>query len=215
MKPVFHPIEAAIVRIALGLSIAPDDRKLDLWRPTRGVVSLRADQSDVQDLQRAANNALARLILSGYEDKLPAYLWSAGGVVHSTRPEVGRKRFKTELLFGINWASSGPGFSWPEVYHLAWLPVFDSWVVVASRDTDEVDGYCDRVLGHFADCDEPATHAANVIEQYWSGLRDYDQERFEEVTDTGAISDVDEIADRVWAECGECDEQEAEEVNDD
>ncbi len=133
----------------------------------------------------------------------------------SSRPEVGQKRFKPELLCGINWASSGPGLSWPEVYHLAWLPVFGRWVVVASRDTDEVDGYCDRVLGHFADCDEPATHAANVIEQYWSGLRDYDQERFEEVTDTGAISDVDEIADRVWAECGECDEEEVEEVNDD
>ena len=211
MRPVFHPIEAAIVRIALGLPEAPEDHQLDLWRPARGVVGLHPDQSDVQNLNRAANNALARLILSGYEDTLPAYLWSAGGVVHSTRPDVGRKRFKTDLLFGINWACSGPGVSWPEIYHLGWLPVFDRWVVVASRDTDEVDGYCDRVLGHFADCDEPVREAAKVIERYWSSLLEYEQERFEEVMDTGLISAVDEIADRVWDDV----EEACEEVNDD
>jgi hypothetical protein len=214
MRPVFHPTEAAIVRIALGLPEAPEDHQLDLWKPVRDVVSLHPDESDDLNLRKAANNALARMLLSGYEGTLPAYLWSAGGVVHSTRPDVGRKRFKTELLFGINWASSAPGVSWPEMYHLSWLPVFDRWVVVASRDTDEVDGYCDRVLDHFADCDEPVSEAAKVIERYWAGLLEYEQERFEEVTDTGSISDVDEIADRVWGNCNEVDEEEAEEVND-
>ena len=123
MRPVFHPIEAAIVRIAFGDD--SEDLGLDLWRPVQGAVSLRPDESGRQNLQGAASNALARMILSGYEDTLPAYLWSAGGVVHSTRPDVGLKRFKTELLLGIDWASSGPGASWPEMYHLGWLPVFD------------------------------------------------------------------------------------------
>jgi len=68
MRPIFHPIEAAIVRIALGLPEAPEDHQLDLWRPARGVVSLHPDQSDVRNLNRAAKNALAGLILSGYED---------------------------------------------------------------------------------------------------------------------------------------------------
>jgi hypothetical protein len=214
MRPVFHPTEAAIVRIAIGLPAAPEDRQLDLWRPDRGVVTLLADESDVQDLHRAASNALARMILSGYEDQLPVYQCAAGGGLHSTRPEVGLKRLDVELLFAINWASSGPGFDWPEMYHLGWLPVFDRWVVVASRDTDEIDGYCDRVLGHFADCEEPVSEAAKAIERYWAGLLEYEQERFEEVTDTGSISDVDEIADRVWGDCNEVDEEEAEEVND-
>jgi hypothetical protein len=213
MRPVFHPIEAAIVRIALGDE--SDVHQFDLWRPTRGVVTLRPDESGGRNLQLAASNALARMILSGYEDTLPAYLWSAGGVVHSTRREVGLKRFKTELLLGIDWANSGPGVSWPEMYHLGWLPVFERWIVVASRDTDEVDGYCDRALGHFADCDEPVREAASVILHYWVGLLNDEQARFEEVTDTGLISDVDEIADRVWGDCDERDEEEAEEVNDD
>jgi hypothetical protein len=213
MRPVFHPIEAAIVRIAFGDDC--EDHGLDLWRPVQGVVSLRPDESGRQNLQGAASNALARMILSGYEDTLPAYLWSAGGVVHSTRPDVGLKRFKTELLLGIDWASSGPGASWPEMYHLGWLPVFDRWVVVASRDTDEIEGYCDRVLGHFADCGEPVSEAANIVRDYWAGLLEFEQERFEDVTAVGEIVDVDELADSVWGEQVEEESDEQSEVNDD
>jgi hypothetical protein len=154
------------------------------------------------------------MILSGYEDTLPAYLWSAGGVVHSTRPEVGLKRFKTELLLGIDWASSGPGANWPEMYHLGWLPVFDRWVVVASRDTDEIEGYCDRVLGHFADCGEPVSEAANIIRDYWAGLFEFEQERFEDITAVGEIVDVDELADSVWGEQVDEEADEQSEVDD-
>jgi hypothetical protein len=32
----------------------------------------------------------------------------------------------------------------------------------------------------------------------FSDLLDYEQDRFEQVTDTGSISDVDEIEERVW-----------------
>jgi hypothetical protein len=213
MRPVFHPIEAAIVRIAFGDDC--EDHGLDLWRPVQGVVSLRPDESGRQNLKGAASNALARMILSGYEDTLPAYLWSAGGVVHSTRPDVGLKRFKTELLLGIDWASSGPGASWPEMYHLGWLPVFDRWVVVASRDTDEIEGYCDRVLGHFADCGEPVSEAANIIRDYWAGLFEFEQERFEDITAVGEIVDVDELADSVWGEQVDEEADEQSEVNDD
>jgi hypothetical protein len=215
MTPVFHPTEAAIARIALGLPAFPKDGQLDLWRPVRGVVTLLADESDVQDLQRAASNALARMILSGYEDQLPVYVSFAGGGLHSSRPDVGPKRFKAELLFAINWASSGPGFDWPEMYQLGWLPVFDRWVVVASRDTDEIEGYCDRVLGHFADCGDPVSEAANTIRDYWAGLLEFEQERFEEVTAVGEIVDVDELADSVWGDQVDEESDEQSEVNDD
>ena len=204
MRPVFFPTEAAIVRIALGLEPTPQDHGLDLWSADvpRGAVRLLPDESDHRDLEAAAGNALARMIFSGYEDQLPTFVWSRAGIVFTTRPERGQKRFDPQQLFCINWATSGPGFSWPEAYYLCWMPVFERWVLVSARDSPEVDGYCDRLVGHFGDCDDPMGEAEQVIEQHWLSLNAFEQPRFEELIDCASLIDANAIADRVWEECG-------------
>jgi len=49
-----------------------------------------------------------------------------------------RARGKVELwpyyLLTINWADSGPGFSWPVAYNAIYVPGFDRTVVTASGD---------------------------------------------------------------------------------
>jgi hypothetical protein len=216
MRPVFFPTEAAIVRIALGFEPTSQDRGLDLWSLDipEGAVRLLPDESDNRDLQAAAGNALARMVFAGFEDQLPEFVWSTGGVVFTSRPDLGRKRFDPQRLFQINWATSGPGFTWPEVYYLCWLPVFERWVVVSARDSPDVDGYCDRLVGHFSDCEELAVEAAHVIEQYWLCLLADQQARFEEVTEFNPLIDAHAIADRVWEDCDDEEDQDADEEED-
>jgi hypothetical protein len=214
MRPVFFPTEAAIVRIALGLKPTPQDHGLDLWSADvpKGAVHLLPSESDDRDLEAAAGNALARMIFSGFEDQLPTFVWSRAGIVFTTRPGREQKRFDPQRLFCINWATSGPGFSWPEAYYLCWMPVFERWVLVSARDSPEVDGYCDRLVGHFVDCDEPMGEAEQVIEQHWLSLQAFEQQRFEELMDCGTAIDANAIADRVWEEYeDDADEEDQEE----
>ena len=39
-----------------------------------------------------------------------------------------------QYLLTINWADSGPGFSWPVAYHATWVPIYDVYVVTQSAD---------------------------------------------------------------------------------
>jgi len=69
-----------------------------------------------------------------------------------TRPIQRNRRSKkvagaVRFLFRINWADSGPGFSWPADYHLVWLPGFERWVLTYSADSPDAMGYCDFALG--------------------------------------------------------------------
>jgi hypothetical protein len=216
MRPVFFPTEAAIVRIALGFEPTSQDRGFDLWSADipEGAVRLLPDESDNRDLQAAAGNALARMVFSGFEDQLPEFVWSRDGVIFTSRPERGRKRFDPQRLFQINWATSGPGFTWPEVYYLCWLPVLERWVVVSARDSPDVDGYCDRLVGHFSGCEELAVETGHVIEQYWLCLQADQQARFEEVTEFSPLVDAHAIADRVWEDCEDEEDQDADEEED-
>lgn len=52
-------------------------------------------------------------------------------------------------LFTLNWAESGPGFSWPEAYHPTFLPGLGCWVVTMSVDTMDVWGVTDHAIGAF------------------------------------------------------------------
>jgi hypothetical protein len=69
-----------------------------------------------------------------------------------TRPIHRDRRSKkvasaVRFLFGINWADTAPGLSWPADYHLVWLPGFDRWVLAYSADSTDAFGYCDFALG--------------------------------------------------------------------
>ena len=106
-----------------------------------------------------------------------------------TRPIEKKRRskkvaFAVRFLFRINWANSGPGFSWPADYHLVWLPGFDRWVLTYSADSPDAMGYCDFALGAFGaeqawrkeawegheDVAEEADRAADDSEEHEQGL---------------------------------------------
>ena len=50
------------------------------------------------------------------------------------RNKGARLRFNPKLLFSINWATSGPGFEWPEAYYVTYIPGLEKYVFTASRD---------------------------------------------------------------------------------
>ena len=71
-------------------------------------------------------NAIARICLESAQRSLPQW-----AMVRDGKVTLGRRRQRTARrarklrpvhLFTINWADSGPGFSWPEAYHVTCLP---------------------------------------------------------------------------------------------
>jgi len=71
------------------------------------------------------------------------------------------------FLFGINWADSGPGFSWPADYHLIWLPGFDRWVLTYSADSPDAMGYCDFALGRVGPEEEWRASVREILVADW------------------------------------------------
>jgi hypothetical protein len=213
---VYHPVEAAAIRIALRLPPQPGDSDLDLWNRKgnlpEGVVHLQESRFlDPQDQVFAASNALARIVLSPVASELPNYFYSRERVTQSTRGKPALRKAGVRCmpirLFGINWATSWLGICWPEVYYIGWLPGFDRWILCGSYDTPEVVGCCDRMIENFCHNDDPVGTASEWLVRYWAGERDrYDQPRWEEVLCHGRISraDAEALADRVWpVESGE------------
>jgi hypothetical protein len=208
ISQAFHPVEAAIARIALGLPAEHCDRRLDLWNRRKtlpsGVVHLEPGFNE-NKRSRSASDALARLVLCGIEDTLPVFAAMSRGVAIVTRkkraPRSQPVRAMPLFLLEVNWADSGPGISWPEAYHVGWLPGFGRWVLTASRDTPEVDGYCDRVLCHFDHCDDPIAEARKRLQAYWHELKgSYGQRRWAHLFNTGRITrhDAEQMAGVVW-----------------
>lgn len=211
----YHRIEAAILRRAFGLPPEPSDADVDVWGRgsvvSPGVIRLEVPECGSLDEARAVSDAAARLVLSGLEQRLPNYIvrLDTGAIRGARGARRGRRqavRGMPFMLFGINWADSGPGMSWPEHFHLGWLPGFERWAVTASRDTSEIDGYCDRLLGSFEPCDDPLESACALIQAEWQ--RQYDdesQERWVEIFGGGRVSSttVCTMGDVVWGEVDE------------
>jgi hypothetical protein len=112
-------------------------------------------------------------------------------------------------LFTINWADSGPGFSWPVAYYVTWLPYYDRFVVTASADCPDAFGYCDFALDAFG-IDTPLKESAKkIICEDWTGQNlEWEQQRWVYLFNTGLISEpeANAWADEVWP--GEPDEEE-------
>jgi hypothetical protein len=91
---------------------------------------------------RLVDAVVASIVLENVEKRLPA--WSAlradGSFVCARKYRDDEKvpnrkvLLQSRRLFVINWADSGPGFSWPVAYHVTWLPHYDRFVVTASAD---------------------------------------------------------------------------------
>lgn len=93
-------------------------------------------------------------------------------------------------LFTINWADSAPGLSWPESYHVVYIPGYHRYVVVTSQDSDDIQGCTDQALGHFLPKERKLVGAKKIITNCWKQqLESYGQEPRAYVLAAGLISE--------------------------
>jgi hypothetical protein len=155
--------------------------------------------------ENASSNAVARIVLTSIQHRLPQ--WAAvraDGQVRYARAYRPARHAQVEplpqYLFTINWADSGPGFSWPEAYHATFLPGFDRYVVTASQDSPDVHGYTDEAIGHFGKDEEREASIGRVIRDWWSWQADTGQPRWAYLFGVGEIDSDTATAwgDAVW-----------------
>lgn len=157
--------------------------------------------------QRALPNAVARICLSGIQDELPQWgTIDPNGKVTLARKVVSPvalppRILLSEFLFKINWADSGPGYSWPEAYYATVVPCFDMTIVTLSQDSPDAYGYCDIGIGHFRNTDDSAKQSHKIITGHWRHLKEkFGQQKWTELFASGAISGqaAEEWATQVW-----------------
>lgn len=153
--------------------------------------------------------AVAQILLNKIQGTLPQ--WAAMqddklvvNRVEHRRHKDARLAFNPKLICTINWADSGPGYSWPEAYHVTYLPGFDKFVVTGSRDGADVWGCADHAIGVADGKLDPVEAAKGIIVEYWRGMvcgdDAWDQGRWAYLFDAGLIGDetANSWADEVW-----------------
>jgi hypothetical protein len=164
---------------------------------------------------RRIDAAVAQILLERVQNELPNWTAGVGDRFVVARPILDRRaRRKVELwprhLMTINWADSGPGFSWPVAYKATYVPGFSRTVVTASADCSEsFGGVCDVAIGCFGRDVSFLDGSHDVIVSDWSSQRDHDQPRWAYLFDAGLVSEAEAQvwADEVWGhQSGEKDE---------
>jgi hypothetical protein len=192
------------------------------WLSTKPLCELGQDWSlddalmrlgfDMEASERSREQAaVASIVLEGIQDQLPrwgSYRQTDDGETHVTLGrDIQERRAprKVELvpqyLMTINWADSGPGFSWPVAYHVTWLPLYDRFVVTESADSPDMYGYCDFAIAHFAQTDDHIGEAARQIVAEWQHVyNSFEQSRWANLFWEGLISNqqAEKMADEVW-----------------
>lgn len=133
--------------------------------------------------------AVATVLLGTVEGQLPQ--WASEGVFGRRHTKHQREvSFKPEHLFTLNWADSGPGFSWPTAYYATSVAQHHATIVTASADSPDAFGFTDFAIGHFpADADILA-QARDVIVRHWRGLQIDGQARWAYLIDVGLVSEA-------------------------
>ena len=159
--------------------------------------------------------AIASIVLERIQKRLPQWSAARSAISDSNETEVffarqisERKAIRTiELMpqhvLTINWADSGPGFSWPVAYHVTWVPIYDQYVVTQSADSPDVDGYCDFAIGKFSVTKDFISETVRVIEADWQWLKDQcSQSRWAYLIGIGLIDEntAEVMANAVWEE---------------
>lgn len=194
--------------------LLPDDEQAVLECYVRGSEAPASFEALFDAMEVPANAtpdrlqiAVAQILLHHVQDSLPQWAAVTGDEILTNRKRHLRHkdallRFHPQLLFAINWATSGPGYEWPEVYHVAYLPGFEKLVFTASRDGDDAWGCADHAIGvGTADALEEA--ARKVLTAYWQEQADgRDQQRWESCIEEGLIDfrTANAWADEVWPE---------------
>jgi hypothetical protein len=147
--------------------------------------------------------AVAQILLSHVQGTLPQWASVRCETVYLNRKEHKRHKdsrlaFNPQLVCTINWADSGPGFSWPESYHVTFLPGFNKFVITSSRDGPDAWGCADHAIGVANGNLSPIEAAKEVIIEFWRGqFQSWDQPRWAYLFDGGLI---DEKTANVWAD---------------
>ena len=157
--------------------------------------------------------AVAAIVLERIQDTLPQ--WASVKLRKNENEETditlarevkARKARRTvelvpQYLLTINWADSGPGFSWPVAYHVTWVPMYNEYVVTQSADSPDAFGYCDFAIGHFSNTDDFVSTATEKIRNDWEWQRDqFCQPRWAYLFDNGLIDEITAIRlrEEVW-----------------
>ena len=157
---------------------------------------------------KALDNAVARICLASEQEALPQ--WAAVDkeyVVLLGRKVTPLEQLPERLLlpvhlFTINWATGAlPGMIWPEAYYLTHLPIWDVYVVTASRDTSETCGYEDFAIGWFRGKADAIEGSHKVLVAYWNSLSPHSIRTRWEVLHW-ANGDPESWADEVWPPTG-------------
>jgi len=209
----FDAGEVSILRAYFGLKLRKSDPPLESLYATEGDGEEPAESGPIR-LSRdvldegpvtAIANAVARICLADVQDRLPQ--WAAcdakGNMLFGRRGFAHEERLlplQPQRLMCINWADSGPGFSWPEEYHATHLPGFDRYVVTASVDSPDVFGVNDWAIGWFSGRADLLKSSKRLIARWWRTQRDNGQGRWAYLFDAGLISEeeAERMGDRVW-----------------
>ena len=210
---IFHPVEHAILaeylkvpRPSCARNIIIENEIQREWdeESQDGIIRIRPDLWGSVDYY-TLENAVARITLNGIEKRLPqwAAVYEDGRILFGrthNRKRSGQITLMPQFLFEINWADSGPGFSWPEQYHAAYVPGYNHYVVTASQDSPDAYGYEDIAIGYFAAALPLEVGCRQVIIGWWR-QRDSDPEfRWQDFWSEGLFNfpKVSEWADEVW-----------------
>lgn len=218
----YDPGEIAIVRAYFGLEplaslpaidqfyLQSTDEEQDSLPPIRPVRLRHIGSEQIDDVSAA----VARICLSSIQDRLPqwALMADAGEVLGRhpfEQPDGHRMPLEPEHLLCINWADSGPGYSWPEDYYVTCMRGFGRFVVTASSDSPDSYGVTDWAIGWFDISEEIEVGATRVICDWWRQLRDRDQRAWAYLFSAGWIDEAAAEAMRkeVWPEAADDDEQ--------
>jgi hypothetical protein len=209
---LYLPMERAILSAYLHV---PDPHPDDIAQldPTKPVPprwnehrhGIGPQRSEIQLDNLMLENAVARICLQSVADDLPRWASISNGAVTLGRPAVAPRVSSNGLapvhLLTIPWADSGPGCSWPEAYHVTWLPGYDRCVVTASADGPDTHGYSDQAIGSFERSGAAVERSKGVLAAFWASQQECGQPRWAYLLEEGALDKnaADEIANSVWS----------------
>ena len=161
--------------------------------------------------------AVARVLLNPIQASLPqwAAVRESGEVLLNRKeiqrhPQAVRLTLEPHLVCCINWADSGPGYSWPESYHVTYIPGLEKFIVTSSRDGADAFGCADHALGWGSAAEGELLVAKRIIQGFWEHQRnEWDQERWAYLFDEGLIDSAtaDAWAEEIWPQDNAPDEE--------
>lgn len=161
--------------------------------------------------------AVARVLLNPIQASLPqwAAVRESGEALLNRKeiqrhPQAVRLTLEPQLVCCINWADSGPGYSWPESYHVTYIPGLEKFIVTSSRDGADAFGCADHALGWGSAAEGELLVAKRIIQGFWEHQRnEWDQERWAYLFDEGLIDSAtaDAWAEEIWPQDNAPDEE--------